>query len=222
MTDLSKTLIKDAIFSIDELREIEKIVRGVNDSKIWIHPHEGPMQGKKLSERFFWNWSSISEISDLIESRLPDQLNEDTRIESSFILDSFLPYDIHCDSGWLDLDNGKYKAGHVIIIPLVESDDISTITFNQFGESELHFKEYKDTHTPLSENEMIDTEYFNEKLSHCWEHDRYHLSLDKEFRWNIGSVLLCDIRRYHCSNNFAKHGITKKSCITLFTKLLYK
>ena len=75
---------------------------------------------------------------------------------------------------------------------------------------------YKENNEPLKE--YIDDAYFKENLSHCWDHDQPYLTFEKEFTWDQGSVMYCDMSRYHASNNYRSNGIDKKTCITLMMK----
>ena len=123
---------------------------------------------------------------------------------------------LHCDAGWLKLqESDTFEPWYLVIIPITPNAS-KTICFGQCEEHALHFIHYKENNEPLKE--YIDDAYFKENLSHCWDHDQPYLTFEKEFTWDQGSVMYCDMSRYHASNNYKSNGIDKKTCITLMMK----
>ena len=213
---LKPTIIEENVFKQEDIAMINDYVREHGKKVPRIHEWEGPTQGKLISESYFWDWHNTPMIQEKLIPGLNSDIINPAIIEHSYILDSYYPYEIHCDSGWLDLKGGgTFEPWYLVIIPVTPGTS-KTICFEQHDEHALHFINYKENNEPLKE--YIDDAYFKQNLSHCWDHDQPYLTFEKEFVWNEGSVMYCDMTRYHESNNYKSDGIDKKTCITLMTK----
>ena len=138
-------------------------------------------------------------------------------VPNPFLLESYVPYEIHNDYKWIEASDDEIPF-YLIIIP-VSTGQAKTIIFNQHGNGEyLHFVDYKKDHQPVPDNERLSEEEYQKYFSHCWPQERHYISINKVFDWEVGSVLLCDMRYFHASDNFLTNDITQKSCITLMTK----
>ena len=209
------TIIEHNVVNQSDLLWIEQYVRKHGRNVTNYHEAEGPLQGIKLVDRHFWHWDKELEIKErLLNSLNTDVMNVAT-VEYSFVLDSFSPYEIHNDLPSLKLEDNKFEPWYFIIIPL-HSCNSKTIYFEQCESKHTHFLDYKNHNAPLET--YIDDEYFQTNLNHLWNHDQPYLTLECEFTWQQGSAVYGDIRRFHCSNNFAQDNIKEKSAIVIMTK----
>jgi len=208
------TIIQEQAFQQADIVSISDYVYQHGHKVPRIHEWEGPNQGKLVSEIYFWDWYNTPDIQKKLLHGLDDNIMDSAIVEHSFVLDSYYPYEIHCDSGWLELKK-QFEPWYLVIIPVTPNAS-KTICFEQYEGNAKHFIHYKENNEPLKE--YIDDAYFKENLSHCWDHDQPYLTFEKEFTWDEGSVMYCDMTRYHSSNDYRSNGIDKKTCITLMTK----
>lgn len=215
---LLPTIKIDNAFSQAELDYLKSTILEDPNSvhEDYIHDWEGPYHNKKMSSRCFFNFDELTPVSELIKSRLPKEVSENIIPFRTFILTSYLPYEIHCDSGWVDYSVDELPY-YIIMISMSQVKS-KTIILNQQGHY-LHFVDYKkDNPKPLPTNERIPKEMFNEQFGHCRSEERNYISIKDTFEWNLGSVIAFDLRLFHLSNNFVDLGVTEKQGITLFTK----
>jgi hypothetical protein len=217
---LLPTLILENKFSRSELDFINQEVE--KDSKIMpsLHTWPGPNQGKTVSNRYFWEWQKHKDISELINRALPSSIASNMLVPAPFILDSFIPYEIHNDYGWFGTrfelleDETPF---YLIIIPILTCE-AKTIILNEYGHY-VHFVDYKKDHDPLPINEQMSETEYQKYFSHCWPQERPYISIKDIFTWTAGSLLACDIRYFHASDDFLKNEVSEKRCITLMTKI---
>jgi len=209
------TIIRQNVFSREELDQISKLARENSKVEAYIHNWDGEKKDQKLSDRIYWEWDSKPNLKEIISTKLIKEIIDPAIVKVSFILHSYEPVGIHCDANWLELEDDE-DSWYQIIIPITDSKS-KTILFEQSGNMR-DFVEYKKTHVPISEEKKIDKEYYAEELGHFWPHDRDYISIHEEFNWNYGNVLYTDIGRFHASNNF-KRDIDEKACFTLLTKI---
>ena len=219
---IKPTIIDENVFKQEDLEFVGDHIRQHGKKVPRIQEWEGPDKGKLLAEMYMWNWNE----EPVVQERLLTGLNPDiigpAIVEWSFVLDSYFPYEIHSDIGWMKINEGE-EPWYLAIIPITPNAS-KTICFEQYEQKDMnkdsietsHFVHYKERNEPLKE--YIDDAYFKENLSHCWDHDQPYLTLEKEFAWNQGSVMYCDMNRYHSSNDYRSNGIDKKTCITLMMK----
>jgi hypothetical protein len=213
---LLPTLILSNCFDKKMLNEAKQEIAGCGKSFPYVHPHEGVNFGKTLSVRTVWDPKKDKHITDKILSQLPREVTQNLLVEINFHLQSFYPYDIHCDCGWLKLaeDESPY---YLIIIPL-ESVEAKTVVLNQTSHG-LHFIDYKNDTNVLSESERISDNDFETYFSHCWPQEKSYISVNQVFNWAAGDALMLDMRYFHSSDNYRKNNVVEKNCITLMTKI---
>ena len=217
---LLPTLILENKFSQSDLDFIT--IKVENNSKMIpsVQSWPGPTQGKTLSHRYFWKWQDHNDISTIINQALPDVVSSNMMSPAPFILESFIPYEIHNDYGWfgngLELSEDEIPF-YLVIIPLLTCD-AKTIILKQYGEY-CHFVNYKEKNDPLPLVDQMTEEEYQKYFNHCWPQERPYVSIQNIFKWVAGSVLLCDIRYFHASDNFLKNNLDVKKCITLMTKI---
>jgi hypothetical protein len=218
---LVPTVIINNAFTVDEINQLKNMISNHPESKNqdYIHDWEGPNYGKKLSTRCFFDFNKLETVSDLIKSKLPMVIKENIIPVHSFLLTSYVPYEIHCDSKWIDY--AEDEVPYYLILISLTGNGSKTIILNQEGHY-LHFVDYKKEHDKVPASEQITEEEFQRDFSHCWSQEREYVSVKDTFIWDVGSIIAFDIRYFHLSNNFTALGIDQKQCITLMTKIKQK
>lgn len=151
------------------------------------------------------------EIRKIIDPKLQELLQDDSRVTSSFILYSIKPILIHTDYVQFD---GEPTPTYTVIIPL-ENYDSKTVIFNEAQEYSNELEDYKKTHS-RSDNLSRDAEFFRTYLTHIHPNDIKYLSLKEFFQWDKGSMFAFDRRHFHCSDNYIRNGENGKKAIVLF------
>lgn len=98
--------------------------------------------------------------------------------------------------------NHKVDKNKVVLIPLVEGNDFSTVTFNVFS------ADSKPNAIEVSDNDMrsfndLDLDLF----SHIPEPNRSkirYLPVDVYYQWKLGDMLVWSRDQLHCSTNFLR------------------
>lgn len=142
------------------------------------------------------------------------------------------PFHAHADTGKEEEMKGDYFPYKNILIPLCEGHDaFSTVFFNQrlIGQaSHLWRGEYYKDKLPLYNFKVdeysglhkytgkeFDEVIHKELLSHLPIDSLFGLSLDSVMNWKKGDVIIFDCSQLHCSSDFKKYGLLKKS-LTMF------
>jgi len=210
---LPTTVFKNC-FDLDDLEKIKNEIHGENICLPYVNEWDGENKGKTFSNRYPGNWNNLS-LRQLILSGLPDIISQNIIVESIMHLQSFIPYGFHCDYGWSNPSNDECPFV-VVIIPF-ETIKAKTIVCNQYMHG-LQFIHYKEQSAPLPVEQQMTEEEYLKYFSHCWPQERSYISIDTIFEWEAGSALVLDHRYIHASDNFLKHGLTEKNCISIFSK----
>ena len=205
----------DNRYSVDDLSKVKQLILADSVTKEFKQNFEGPFHNKIISRRYVFDWNQHVEVSEIIKNGFPDEVKNKIIVDHCYLLQSFAPYEIHCDYNWVKcLDNEE--PYYFVVIPL-ETVNAQTVVLNQNG-AYTHWVDYKQEHDPLAESDQMSVDEYKKYFSHTWEHERPYVSIHKVFDWKLGSIFLGDIKRFHCSNNFLEHGVTQKECIILFSK----
>jgi hypothetical protein len=213
---LLPTSILEHCYTDQTLMSIKDLFQQVGTTASSVHSWEGPNFGKTLSIKQKVNINDHPELKELILSGLPATIGELMITVECCHLRSFIPYEVHCDCGWLKLQDDE-SPFYVFIIPF-ETKNVNTISLNQTGYN-LHFVDYKEHHDPLPLDQQMSEDTYQQYFSHCWPQERPYLSIDTVFKWQAGSVFMFDARRFHASDNYLSNGETEKNCIVLITKI---
>jgi hypothetical protein len=181
----------------------------------YIHDWEGPNLNKKLSSRHHFNFDTLTTVSDLIKQKLPKDIVSKLIVSKSFLLTSYIPYEIHCDYNWVECEDDEVP--YYLFLLVLNGEGSKTICLDQQGKY-LHFVDYKKDNDPLPVDKQMTEQQFKEDFGHCWPQEREYISVKDTFTWSAGSIFAIDMRYFHLSNNFSEDGINEKQCITLFTK----
>ena len=164
----------------------------------------------------------IDPITDIIGARLKDIFGKETVFQELWILDEYHPLGLHTDAHQL-VPTDDQLLYYTMLIPLEDLDSCTIIT-NQYHEvdysspgSEVLLADYLKHTRPLPKEQRITEEFWKANLIHTPLLARPFFSLDQIFKWNRGSLLAFDRRRWHASDNFLANGIAKKSAIVSFT-----
>lgn len=202
-------------FDQDQMNAIKLEIHKENNCVPYVHDWEGENFGKIFSNRHYGNWAN-AQLQQLVVSGLPKVLTDNMLVESIIHLQSFIPYEFHCDYGWSKCDQDEMPFV-VIIIPL-ETVDARTIVLDQTMHG-LHFVDYKKNNVPLPIEQQLSVNEYEQHFSHCWPHERPYISIKDIFKWQAGSAFAIDLRHIHASDNFLKNGLTEKNCFSIFTKI---
>jgi len=215
---LLPTIIIEKAFTSKEVKFIRSTVLSDTDTKLkeYIHDWAGPHQNKKMSDQYIFNPNKLTSVTDLIKQKLPNHISSNLSIDRSFLLTSYIPYEIHCDYGWPICDDDEVP--YYLILVTLNGEGSKTIVLDQMGEY-LHFVDYKNDHDKLPVDKQMSEEEFKKDFSHCWPQEREYISVKDIFNWSVGSIVALDMRLFHLSNNFSTDDIDDKQCITMFTKV---
>jgi len=164
-----------------------------------------------------------NEIGDFKMDNLKDEKNEDVL---GLFQESYNPIGLHVDAGF-NLDEIIFKQ---TLIPLTSKG--STVIFkNKFygnstnftiDENELKIKDLKygqnirsSEHLKMYENKPFSKEDHKKYLKHEKIDNLSGLEIDLVYEWEIGSMLIFDRTRLHCSSSLIDG---KKIGLTTFTK----
>jgi hypothetical protein len=176
---------------------------------------------KELESLFFKKLED--EIGDFKMDNLKDENNEDIL---GLFQESYNPIGLHVDAGF-NLEEIIFKQ---TLIPLTSTG--STVIFkNKFygnstsftiDESELKIKNLKygqnirsSEHLKIFNNEPFDTKNYEKYLKHEKIENLSGLEIDIVYEWELGSILIFDRTRLHCSSSKIDG---KKLGLTTFTK----
>jgi hypothetical protein len=167
----------------------------------------------------------ISPFRALIEPKVKKIIGQDAVVSGSSYKECIHPYQLHFDTQTaLDYYNrndveyqlfntGTSRYNLVFLIPLVEGHEFKTAIFDV----DDSLQKYSDGGSSLklewceSTNNLDINDY-----DHLPEEDLKNinkLSLIDEFTWKLGSVIIWDRNKLHCSSNFTKHNLIKKMIV---------
>jgi hypothetical protein len=218
-TQLLPTKIFKNCYSAEILDELRQKYLELGELSTYIHNWEGPNFEKVMSHKRKIDFSQHPEIKQLILNGLPEFVRSAPIIQNNVLLQSLIPYEVHCDCGWLK-PNEDETMFYVFVIPF-ETVNAKTITFDQTADY-LHFVDYKKFNAPLPPDQCITVEEYEKHLSHCWPQEREYLSIDSIFDWEAGSIFMFDARRWHSSNNFNADGVSEKNALVLMSNIKIK
>jgi len=205
----------DNLYTSSDLHQIKELILANSEVKEFKQTFEGPFHNKIVSKRHIFDWDQHKQVSDIILDKFPVEVKNTVIVDHSYLLQSYAPYEIHCDYNWVKCNHDETPY-YFAVIPL-ETVEANTVVLDQHGPY-THFIDYKNNNKPLSKTEWMPEEEYKKYFSHTWDHERHWVSIHKIFKWQEGSLFLGDIRRFHCSDNFLVNGVRQKECIILFTK----
>ena len=209
--------------------EIEKFLKLYNDLPTTVHNKKQNVIKKRWLKNFNKEMESIfykkvsNEIGEFKMDNLKDEKNQDIL---GLFQESYNPIGLHVDAGF-NLDEIIFKQ---TLIPLTSKG--STVIFkNKFygnstnftiDENELKIKNLKygqnfrsSEHLDIYEKKPFDQDQHNKYLKHENIENLSGLEIDLVYEWEIGSMLIFDRTRLHCSSSLIEG---KKIGLTTFTK----
>lgn len=209
--------------------EIEKFLGLYNKLPTTVHNKKQNVIKKRWLKNYneeledlFYN-KVKNEIGDFKMDNLKDDNDEDIL---GLFQESYNPIGLHVDAGF-NMDEIIYKQ---TLIPLTSKG--STVIFkNKFygnstnftiDENELKIKDLKygqnirsSEHLKMYEKKPFNKEYHERYLKHEKIDNLSGLEIDLIYEWEIGSILIFDRTRLHCSSSLIEG---KKIGLTTFTK----
>ena len=209
--------------------EIEKFLKLYNNLPITVHNKKQNVIKKRWLKKFDDELENLfcervrNEIGDFKMDNLKDEKNEDIL---GLFQESYNPIGLHVDAGF-DLEEIIFKQ---TLIPLTSKG--STVIFkNKFygnstnftiDEKDLKIKDLKygqnirsSEHLNIYQKKPFDLEDHNKYLKHEKIENLSGLEIDLVYEWELGSMLIFDRTRLHCSSCLIEG---KKIGLTTFTK----
>ena len=209
--------------------EIDKFLKLYNELPTTVHNKKQNVIKKRWLKNFNKEMENIfykkvsNEIGEFKMDNLKDEENQDIL---GLFQESYNPIGLHVDAGF-NLDEIIYKQ---TLIPLTSKG--STVIFkNKFygnstnftiDENELKVKNLKygqnfrsSEHLDIYEKKPFDQDQYNKYLKHENIENLSGLEIDLVYEWEIGSMLIFDRTRLHCSSSLIEG---KKIGLTTFTK----
>ena len=209
--------------------EIEKFLKLYNELPTTVHNKKQNVIKKRWLKNFNKEMENIfyqkvlNEIGEFKMDNLKDEKNQDIL---GLFQESYNPIGLHVDAGF-NLDEIIFKQ---TLIPLTSKG--STVIFkNKFygnstnftiDENELKVKNLKygqnfrsSEHLDIYEKKPFDQDQYNKYLKHENIENLSGLEIDLVYEWEIGSMLIFDRTRLHCSSSLIEG---KKIGLTTFTK----
>ena len=221
----SPKVIKN-LFSKDEVQKFLELYKNLPTT---VHNKKQNVIKKRWLKNFNEELEKLfytkvrSEIGDFKMDNLKDEKNEDIL---GLFQESYNPIGLHVDAGF-NLDEIIYKQ---TLIPLTSKG--STVIFkNKFygnstnftiDENELKVKDLKygqnirsSEHLNMYEKKSFNQEHHKKYLQHEKIENLSGLEIDLVYEWELGSMLIFDRTRLHCSSSLIEG---KKIGLTTFTK----
>jgi hypothetical protein len=209
--------------------EIDKFLKLYNELPTTVHNKKQNVIKKRWLKNFNKEMENIfykkvsNEIGEFKMDNLKDEENQDIL---GLFQESYNPIGLHVDAGF-NLDEIIFKQ---TLIPLTSKG--STVIFkNKFygnstnftiDENELNVKNLKygqnfrsSEHLDIYEKKPFDQDQYNKYLKHENIENLSGLEIDLVYEWEIGSMLIFDRTRLHCSSSLIDG---KKIGLTTFTK----
>ncbi len=209
--------------------EIEKFLKLYNELPTTVHNKKQNVIKKRWLKNFNKEMENIfyqkvlNEIGEFKMDNLKDEKNQDIL---GLFQESYNPIGLHVDAGF-NLDEIIFKQ---TLIPLTSKG--STVIFkNKFygnstnftiDENELKVKNLKygqnfrsSEHLDIYDKKPFDQDQYNKYLKHENIENLSGLEIDLVYEWEIGSMLIFDRTRLHCSSSLIEG---KKIGLTTFTK----
>ena len=210
-------------------KELEKFLELYQKLPTTVHNKKQDVIKKRWLKNYSEELESLfsnkleSEIGDFKMDNLKDENNEDIL---GLFQESYNPIGLHVDAGF-NLDEIIFKQ---TLIPLTSTG--STVIFkNKFygnstsftiDENELKIKNLKygqnirsAEHLKIFNNEPFDKKNHEKYLKHEKIENLSGLEIDIVYEWELGSILIFDRTRLHCSSSEIDG---KKIGLTTFTK----
>ena len=209
--------------------EIEKYLKLYHDLPITIHNKKQNVIKKRWLKDYSLDLESLfyNKVKDVIgDFRMDNLKDENNQDVLGLFQESYHPIGLHVDAGF-NLEEIIFKQ---TLIPLTSKG--STVIFkNKFygnstnftiDEDELKMKNLKygqnirsSEHLDIYKKKPFDKENHKKYLSHEKIENLSGLEIDVVYEWEIGSMLIFDRTRLHCSSSIIDG---KKIGLTTFTK----
>lgn len=168
-----------------------------------------------VTHSFFLWMHQYKVIADILEPRFRQHFGNDIRLDTTHILNAYVPYGIHTDVMSAEFDpNSDRTAAWTFIVPL-DNYDSNTVVFEQGHETIKTLDVWVDQMQP--EPHAIDDEFHQRYLTHVDRLDMQWLTPESVFPWRQGDLFAADRRKFHTSDNFPARGLGCKRAIVIWS-----
>lgn len=209
------TIIKHNFLTPEEL---EFITRRVMESGTkYDDIQEGELNAYYYTWRFYD--PEFRDLRNLLETRIQTAANLELIFDHTHISHSVKPYHLHTDFDQRRMFPGKLNPAYTLIMPL-ETVNSNTVVFNQCSEyKDLEDYVEHDGGQPVPRDQRVSEEFRKQYLSHIELPYLEYLTLKEVFKWEQGSIHMCDRRHFHCSDNYKANGLTFKKALIFWTSV---
>ena len=209
--------------------ELEKFINLYHDLPTTVHNKKQNVIKKRWLQNYNLDLEKLfiekvtNEIGEFKMDNLKDEENMDIL---GLFQESYNPIGLHVDAGF-NLNEVIYKQ---TLIPLTSKG--STVIFKNryygnstnftIDENELNIKDLKygqnyrsSEHLKIFEKKLFNKDDHEKYLKHEKIENLSGLEIDTVYEWELGSMLIFDRTRLHCSSSFIEG---KKIGLTTFTK----
>lgn len=194
--------------TLDEVQQITDIVGTWEQNQ--FRPNYGRWPGELIAVQSWHEWDDNDDLGKLLGKRIRQAVGNNIVVVETNYQQLHLPWDIHAD---LDREVKGTKPWYTIIIPL-ENYVSRTIIFNQTSLGYNDFYKYKQQNSKAVA--PVDSDFWNDNLSHCWDEDREYLSLKYVgHEWQQGDAMFFNRKYIHSSDNFHTRDIKSKKFLQI-------
>lgn len=203
-----------SFLSADEIAVIEQCVEQHRTSET-THYDTHAAGHNAVTYSIFLQMPQHQAIADILVPRFQQYFGNNISLDTTHILNSYVPYGIHTDVMSADFDsNGDKTAAWTFIIPLADSNS-NTVVFKQQHETIKTLDAWIEATgaTPHTIDDNLHSRY----LSHVDRLDLRYLDVETIFPWRQGDLFAADRRKFHTSDNFPARGVKCKRAIVIWS-----
>lgn len=199
----------------EEITVIESTVEKYRtDETTYIDVGTGANHNAVTHSFFLW-MPQYRDIADILVPRLQQHFGAGLQLDTTHILNAYVPYGIHTDVMSADFDPaGDRTAAWTFIIPL-DNYDSNTVVFEQSHETIKTVQDWVNAVNP--EPHAIDDDFHQRYLTHVDRLDLRWLSPESVFPWRRGDLFAADRRKFHVSDNFPARGVECKRAVVIWS-----
>lgn len=203
-----------SFLSADEIAVIEQCVEQHRTPETTFYDTHAAGHNAVTHSFFLWQ-PRYRAIADILEPRFQQYFGNNISLDTTHILNSYVPYGIHTDvmSANFDPNSGR-TAAWTFIIPLADSNS-NTVVFKQQHETIKTLDAWIEATgaTPHTIDDNLHSRY----LSHVDRLDLRYLDVETIFPWRQGDLFATDRRKFHTSDNFARYRMKGKRAIVIWS-----
>lgn len=206
---MSETMVLENIFTLEEIAKLKEY---------FANAPVGEVERNGTVNKHLDYQLPYSLCHRIIKPKV-DRIIGEHKIGSGSYKECQVPYGVHYDN--TNSHNARHTVletsvdkNKVLLIPLVEGPEFSTVTFNVFSDEVLPMNLLVDE-SELGDYNGLDLEQFG----HLPEESKkqvVRLPVDVQYNWRLGDMLVWRRDQLHTSTNFLRFGKTVKKFIVIF------